>query len=149
MLPNLTPLQFLVLHLLFVGPQTGEQLRRMLRTYGVRQSRTAFSRMMMRLVVANYISAQVSTHRANEQTIRQCRYVITDLAVLDWMKTQKFYLNLAPPSADLVPLSTESGELAAYEPTLRKQLLDQRFGNRIKRGLSAAAGRILKRQIEL
>jgi hypothetical protein len=56
MLPKLTPLQYLVLQLLFVGPQMGEQLRQMLRSLGVRQSRTAFSRMMMRLIVANYVS---------------------------------------------------------------------------------------------
>ena len=30
-LPALTPLQYLVLHLLFVGPQTGQQLREALR----------------------------------------------------------------------------------------------------------------------
>jgi hypothetical protein len=49
-LPTLTPLQYLTLHLLFVGPQTGKQLRRALRALGVRQSRAAFSRLMSRLL---------------------------------------------------------------------------------------------------
>ena len=73
------------------GPATA----RTLRALGVRQSRTAFSRMMMRLVVANYVSPQVCTHRTDEQTVRQCRYEITDLGVIDWTAARKFYLNFA------------------------------------------------------
>jgi hypothetical protein len=144
MLPRLTPLQYLVLHFLFVGPQTGEQLRHMLRTMGVRQSRTAFSRLMMRLIVANYVSPQVCTHRANDQTIRQCRYEITNLAIFDWTEARKFYLNLAPPSPDLVPIRIESGDLAAYDPKLRRAVIDQRFADRLNRSISGIADHILK-----
>ena len=136
MLPTLTPLQYLVLHLLFVGPQTGVELRRTLRTLGVKQSGAAFSRLMMRLVDGNYVSPQVCSRRTVENTIRECRYEITDIAVFDWLEARKFYLNLSPPSDDLVPVVTESGELAGYDPALRKSVIDKRFKSDLKSSLA-------------
>ena len=94
--PTLTPLQFLTLNLLFVGPQTGKQLREALRARGVRQSPTAFSRLMMRMIVANHVDPRVEISVVAGQPVRHHLYEITDLGVLDWTAAQKFYLNLRP-----------------------------------------------------
>ncbi len=109
--PKLTPLQYLVLNLLFVGRQSGEDLRRELAGLGIRQSRAAFSRLMARMVEANYVDPQPGTRSVGGQTVRCCRYEVTDLGVLEWLATQKFYVNLAPPSPDLTPVVTQSGQL--------------------------------------
>ena len=119
MLPNLTPLQYLVLHLLFVGTQSGDQLRRTLQTLGIQQSPAAFSRLMARLVDANHIDSLPAARADNGQTIHFRRYQITDLGLSDWNAARKFYLNLAPPSSPPTPVSTEQGQLAAYDPQTR------------------------------
>ena len=131
-LPALTPLQYLVLHLLFVGPQTGQQLREALRALGVRQSRAAFSRLMMRMVIANHVVPRASTFVAAGQNIRQNLYEITDLGVFDWTAAQKFYLNLSPPSADLMPIATDSGELAAYDEKTQRRVIKATFAKALK-----------------
>jgi len=126
-MPQLTPLQYLTLHLLFAGPQTGQQVRRSLRAMGVRHTRASFSRLMMRLVEANFVDPQTSIHRQGQQSVRQSVYEVTDLGVFVWLEARKFYLDLAPPSADLIPVVTESGRLAAYDPKLRKTTVENRF----------------------
>ena len=136
MLPNLTPLQYLVLHLLFVGTQSGDDLRRTLRTFGVHQSPAAFSRLMARLVDANYIDPQPATRSDNGQTVHFRRYQITDLGLFDWNAARKFYLNLAPPSSPPTPVSTEQGQLAAYDHQTRKAAI-RRKTRRIASHLSS------------
>ena len=76
---------------------------------GVRHSNAAFSKLMMRLMVGNFVDPCPTTHTTDGQTIRENRYEITDVGVLEWTAARKFYLNLSPPSADLVPLTTEQG----------------------------------------
>jgi len=133
MLPNLTPLQYLTLHLLFVGPQTGRQLRGGLRAMGVRHSGAAFSRLMTRLVAGNLVAPSVSTRTAGGQVVHENRYEITDLGVLDWTAARKFFQDLAPPSVELVPTRTESGALAAYDANTRQRTIRNRYATAFKR----------------
>ncbi len=126
MLPKLTPLQYLVLHLLSIAIQSGSELRRTLRSLGVRQSRPAFSRLMMRLVDANYIDPQPASRCDNGQTIHFRRYQITDLGLFECNATHKFYLNLAPPSDPPTPIATEEGQLAAYDPKTAKAAMQRK-----------------------
>jgi hypothetical protein len=137
-LPTLTPRQYLTLHLLFAGPQTGQQLRAALRALDVRQSAAAFSRLMMRLIAANRVVSRSSLSTVADQPVRQNLYLITDLGLLDWIAAQKFYLNLAPPSSDLVPVPTDAGELAAYDDKTRLAAGKARLGNAFKHYILAA-----------
>ena len=82
---------------------------------GVRQSHAAFSRMIARLVDANYIDPQPAVRSDRGQTVHCRCYEITDQGIHDWMAARKFYLNLAPPSPDLMPVPTRTGQLAPYE----------------------------------
>ena len=96
MLPNLTPLQYLALHLLFVGRQSGDELRRTLRLLGRAQSRTAFSHLMARLVESNHVDPQSAARTDGGHTVHSAAaYEITDQGVLDWTAARKFYVNLA------------------------------------------------------
>ena len=49
------------------------------------------------------------------------------------LATRKFFLNLAPPSFDLIPAATASGEAAAYDSETRKRVLDAQFGKQFRR----------------
>ena len=136
-LPTLTPLQYLTLHLLFVGPQSGQQLREALRALGVRQSRAAFSRLMMRMVVANHVVPRASTSLVGGQRVRQKLYEITDLGVFDWTAAQKFYANVSPPSCDLTPVATDIGQVAVYDKRTRHRVIRADIAKALKLGLRA------------
>ncbi len=142
MLPNLTPLQYLTLHLLFVGPRTGRQLRVALRAMGVRHSNAAFSKLMTRLIAGNLVDPSVAARSTGDRMVHENHFEITDLGVYDWMAARKFYLNLAPPSADLVPIGTESGAMAAYDEKTRQRVIRNRFARAFKR---LARGMLKKR----
>jgi hypothetical protein len=144
MLPNLTPLQYLVLHLLFVGRQSGDELRRALRALGVRQSRAAFSRLMARLVDANYVDPRSAVRADAGQTIHFRCYEITDQGILDWTAARKFYVNLAPPSHNLTPVATLEGEMAAYDPKERKSVFRRAIHESLARFVFATLHRDLK-----
>ncbi len=144
MLPNLTPLQYLVLHLLFVGRQSGDELRRTLRSLGVRQSRTAFSHLMARLVESNHVDPQSAARTDGGHTVHYRCYEITDQGVLDWTAARKFYVNLAPPSHDLIPVATLDGELAVYDPKERQSVLQGAIHESLQRFASATLDKALK-----
>lgn len=99
---------------------------------GVRHSNAAFSKLMMRLMVGNFVDPCPTTHTTDGQTIRENRYEITDVGVLEWTAARKFYLNLSPPSADLVPLTTEQEALAAYDAEIRQRIITDRAAKTIK-----------------
>ena len=139
-LPTLTPLQYHTLNLLFVGPQTGRQLREALRAFGVRQSGPAFSRLMMRMVIANHVVPCASTSLVAGQKVRQTRFEITDLGVFDWMAAHKYYLSLPPPSGDLLPVVTDCGELAAYDEKTRTRVIKAELRNAFTHYVHAALG---------
>lgn len=56
LLPLLTPCPFVVIHLLFCGPQTDPDLRRTLAALGHARSRSSFSRMMINLSRLGYVT---------------------------------------------------------------------------------------------
>jgi hypothetical protein len=88
----------ILLNLLFVGRQSGDELQRTFRALGVRQSRAAFSRLMARLVEANHVAAKSAVRADAGQTVHFRCYEITDQGVLDWTAARKSNVNLAPPS---------------------------------------------------
>ncbi len=122
MLPKLTPLQYLVLNLLSVAEHSGDELRRVLQSLGVSQSREAFCRMMIRLIDSNYVEPLPSSRCDNGQTIHFRLYQITDLGILECNAAYKFYLNLAPPQESATPIPTEQAQLAAYDPQTVKNV---------------------------
>jgi len=126
-LPKLTPLQFLVVHLLFVGQQSGSDLRKAMAALGVRRSAATFCRLMGRMECLGYVEAEYHTQAIGGVVIRQRRFAVTDFGVMTWERTQKFYANLPPPSPDLVPVATEQGELDAYDPKTRQRIIRKRL----------------------
>jgi hypothetical protein len=120
MLPQLTSLQYFVLHLLFVGPQNTKQLRHALRAFGVRQSTQAFHGAMMRLAMANYIEVRQHGSERSGRTIYSHRFELTDLGQNVWLKAWRFFQSLAPPSPDFSPTPTDEGQRIAYDRKTRK-----------------------------
>jgi len=126
MLPQLTSLQYLTLHLLFVGPQDAKELRDSLRAFGIRQSLQAFHGMMMRLMVANYVEINQHQRKTSLQTVHCHRFELTDLGLHAWLEAWRFYRGLCPPSAEFTPAPTDEGRLAAYDPKNRKAAIDRK-----------------------
>jgi hypothetical protein len=113
-LPELTPIQFLTLNLLFVGPQTGSQLRSILEKFGAGRSPSAFCKLMLQMVARNLVADEFVFERSGCSLVREKVFTVTDFGVMQWIETQKFYQELAPPSADLVPESTDAPKAAVY-----------------------------------
>jgi hypothetical protein len=107
-LPPLTPLQFLVLGLLFTGPKTGAELRHLLKGLKIKTSPSALSRLMIRLEWMQQIHRQYVMHAVADRNIRQCTFAVTDYGLRLWTQTRQFYLELSPPPPDLLPFSDEA-----------------------------------------
>ncbi len=122
----MTPLQFLVIRLLFAGQRSGPQLRRELAALGVRRSPPAFSRMMQRLESQVFVDCRHRCRRRGDATIRDCRYRVTDLGVIRWKAAREFFCQPLPPEG-LVPVATEEGELDGYSPRARKAIVRRRM----------------------
>ncbi len=94
---------------------------------------------MLRLLVANRVVSIVATVNTAGRNLRENRYEITDLGVLDWTAARKFYLNLAPPSDDLDPLVTDMGQFAPYDEKTRARLTKAAFVKQLTPLLHAIA----------
>ena len=125
-LPTLTPFYFLLLHLLFIGPQTGLQLRQALKELGLKCSPSTFSRTMRAMVYECQVEQRRMCRPLGDKQVHEKRYEVTDYGVLTWQAAQKFYGHLAPPSADLVPLETERAELSVCDEKTRRRIRARR-----------------------
>jgi DNA-binding PadR family transcriptional regulator len=113
LLPRLTPLQFLVLWLLFGGPRSGRSLRVELEAWGAGMGRSAFSQLMTRLVAAGLVHSRFVTHDNFGRPIRFCLYQAREDALGAWRAARDFYANLKEPrdaEAGLFDESTEPDE---------------------------------------
>ena len=124
-LPEITALQFAVLSLLFAGEKTGRDLRRQLQNCGGPRTSAAFSQLMTRLQDAAYVQARRCTPTAHhQQTPRESRYRLTDLGLIVWQATRRFYNSFDPPPPDLEVVPTDEAQFADRHPTDRRQVLE-------------------------
>ena len=125
LLPQLTPLQFVVVHLLFEGPRAPGEVREALRGLGLGQNPGAFSRLIRRLECGPFVEAVYDGPRPCG-ALRDCRLAVTDLGVALWKATREFYASLSLPPRELKPVATDGGDLADYPARERKGILHRR-----------------------
>lgn len=123
MLPEMSGLQFLVVQLLFAGPQSGEELRRRMEEAGAKIGPSSFSRLMRRMEDANYLQAQSEEGPSGCRLVCPRRYEVTDLGVGIWKRVREFYAAGAGPPAELVPIATEEGQLAHLPQKVRRAMI--------------------------
>ena len=92
-LPELSPLQFLMIRLLFAGPRTGKELRRLSRAEGVKLSPPSFSRLMQRMERLNYVYAQDEETASGRRYVCPRRFQVTDLGVAVWSRAARVLCN--------------------------------------------------------
>jgi hypothetical protein len=100
-LPELTPLQFLVIWLLLEGRKSGRELRGLLDWWGAGMSRPAFSQMMRRLESARLVRRdRVADDSGAGSPVRYCVYQARPNALQRW-RAAAFYARLEePPGAE-------------------------------------------------
>jgi DNA-binding PadR family transcriptional regulator len=103
MLPEMSGLQFLVVQLLFAGPQRGEQLRRKMRKAGAKVGPPSFSRLMRRMEQAGYLQTQTEAGPAGCRFVWPRRFEVTDLGVAIWRRVREFYTAGGEPRAPAHP----------------------------------------------
>ncbi len=124
-LPEMTPLQFLVVQLLFDGRKTTGELRRELAAGGLPSSATALGKLMKRLVAAAFVERRYRQRPGHGNTVCECRYQVTDLGVIHWKATRDFYATAPLPPEDLEMAASEEAEFAHLDRPQRKPLLDR------------------------
>ena len=90
-LPDLTPLQFLVLAVLHGREQPGRVVRDALAVYGVRRSAAAFYQMMARLERDGLVDGYYGQVVVGDQSVTERRYQITPAGTRIWSDTRAFY----------------------------------------------------------
>jgi hypothetical protein len=126
-MPPLTPLQFLVISLLFTGPKSGAELRRLLKQMEIIISPSALSRLMTRLEWMQQIHRQYVMHAIADRNTRHCTFSVTDYGIKLWTQTRRFYLECSPPPPDFVPISTEATRKAHLTPEERNAPILQKL----------------------
>src|SRR6266702_5109232 len=90
-LPQITPLQFLVLALLAKEELSGRLIRELLAANGVRSSGPQFYQMMSRLERDGYIEGWYSLKEIEHQVVNERRYRIAERGLNAWRNACDFY----------------------------------------------------------
>jgi len=99
-LPELTPLQFLVIWLLLDGRKTGRELRRQLASWGAATSKPAFSQMIRRLESARLVRSDRVCEEPGP-ALHYCVYQARLKGIQRWRAARAFYARLQePPGAE-------------------------------------------------
>ncbi len=142
-LPEITPLQFLVLQVLFDGRKTTDELRRELATRGLSCSAPAMSKLMKRLVAAAFVQPRFRQRSEGKHAVQDRSYQVTDLGVILWKATRDFYAAAPLPPEDIETAISEEAEFAHLERPRRKALLEKEYVRRFEK-LAEAIGRGLR-----
>jgi DNA-binding PadR family transcriptional regulator len=126
-LPEITALQFAVLSLLFDGEKTGQQLRHELKRWGGPRAAATFSRLMGRMQDAVYVDARRCPQVTHGQTVWQSRYRVTDLGLIVWHATRRFYNAFDPPPPGLEVVATDEAEFGDRDPKQRRVLVKRKY----------------------
>jgi hypothetical protein len=141
MLPEMSCLQFLVVQLLFAGPQSGAELRRKMKEAGLKIGPPSFSRLMRRMEAANYVHAQSETTPSGCRFVYPRRFDVTDLGVGVWKQVREFYATAAAPPAELVPIATDEGELAHLPQKERRAIVRRQTSRQARQIFETALGK--------
>jgi hypothetical protein len=139
-LPELTPLQFLVLQLLFAGPQGGKDLRRKAKAAGAALSPPSFSRLMHRMNRLGYLQIHDVEEAERFRYVLPRRFELTDLGLALWRRTREFYTRLSDPPDGLKPIVTENGKLAHLSRKERRRVVRRRVRRQARRIIEKALG---------
>ena len=141
-LPEVSPIQYLVIHALFTGEKSASEVRRIVEAALGRMSRTAFSRLMVGLSRNDLVHATYRVETSSGQTVRRRRYAVTDYGVILWNRTRKFYARRNPPPPGLVPVPSEAAQWRLGD----KRTQDRHFARLLTEKLMRLAEAKLKRK---
>jgi DNA-binding PadR family transcriptional regulator len=101
-MPDLSPLQYLVLGLLLGEQRPGRELRSEAETFGVRRTRAAFYQLMARLERDGLVEGWYESVRAGDQNVTERHYRITAAGQRAWKAARGFHA-----AVDRLALGTE------------------------------------------
>ena len=107
-LPEMTPLQALVISILFDGEKSSRDVRDELAFRGVEMPMTQVYRLLGRAELAGYLSAKYRQWQtADGRTVREKFYRASRQGLDQWQKTLAFYDALDRPPEGFQPVSLE------------------------------------------
>ncbi|MBN1910565.1 MAG: hypothetical protein JW818_12545 [Pirellulales bacterium] len=118
-LPEVTPLQFFVIGLLLQGEKTVPEIRRELNRLNVTGSSGALSRLMKRLCHRAYVCYRSEKGWIGKTPVERRVYCVSNLGLVVWRATRRFYAQFPLPVANLVPEDVIEAELMHLPPNER------------------------------
>ena len=107
-LPQMTPLQALVVNILFEGELSSRRIQEELDFQGVKMKMPLVYRMLARLEVAEYVCGGYRRYEmADGRLIRERHYQVSRQGLKMWMKTVAFYAAMDPPPSHFRPTTRE------------------------------------------
>jgi hypothetical protein len=107
-LPEMTPLQALVVNVLFAGETTTRQLREELAFRGLPMPTHLLYRLLGRAELAGYICGKLRQWQLPDgRTVREKHYRVTPHGLDAWNKTIAFYAGMDPVPDHFQPVSIE------------------------------------------
>ena len=104
-LPKLTPLQYLVVSLLFSGEKSTRQLRDALAALEIRARESAFHRVLQRMRLSLVVNVRRQELRVAGRAGSEYYYQVTDHGLALWQAARQFYLGCPEPPPDLQPVA--------------------------------------------
>ncbi len=97
-LPEMTPLQALVVNILFQGERSSRQIQDELDFRGAPMKMPLVYRMLGRLELAEYVWARYRQYQTPDgRTIRERHYRVSEAGLTEWRATVGFYQKMVPP----------------------------------------------------
>ena len=106
----MTPLQALVVNILFQGEQSSRQIRDELDFRGVAMKMPLVYRLLGRLELTEYVYGRYRQYQTPDgQTIRERHYRASESGLEAWQKTVAFYRTMLPPPDHFKPVRYDVG----------------------------------------
>ena len=95
---------------------------------------------MGRMQDAAYLRGEVSARVAGGRTVNECRYRVTDLGLIVWEATRRFYTSFAPPPPGLQAVATDEAQFADRDPKKRRTLVKRKYARAMQKAFRKLQG---------
>ena len=104
----MTPLQALVINILFDGETSCREIRSKLASRNVEMEMPLVHRLLGRMQVAGYVQGRYRQYQTSDgRAIRERHYAVDEFGLAQWEKTKDLFDTMSVPREDFQPVTYE------------------------------------------